>query len=76
MDRGQSIGSPLLQRSDVVEKRMEMVAMLLKRVNEEANLGQTIESITEDRGNNHVQLPQIKGWLPKKLNALFFGKQT
>ncbi|QAY66884.1 hypothetical protein [Paenibacillus protaetiae] len=54
MERGRSMmESQLWQRSDVVEKRMEMIAMLLKRLNEEA-IGQTgnldeIES--HDRGN-------------------------
>lgn len=70
MDQGQSIESPMIQRSDVVEKRMEMVAMLLNRLNEEANLGQTMNQDEEAEEGNHKQLTQAKGWLNKMFNAV------
>ncbi|MFD1954148.1 hypothetical protein ACFSL6_08175 [Paenibacillus thailandensis] len=70
MERGQETDCPLLQQTDVVEKRMEMVATLLNRVNEEANLGQAMNQIDEDKGRTDKQGPQMKEWLFKMFNAV------
>lgn len=66
MDQGKDIKSPLLQRNDVIEKRMEMLAMLMDRINEEGAVNQQ-----NKKGNDKKN--KKKGGNKRRLMGLVVG---
>lgn len=67
MDHGNDIKSPSMHRSDVIEKRMEMLATLLDRINEEG-MAQTNHQIIHDKKGGN------KGRLMKMVAGIFFHR--